>query len=429
MNFLHVDGGRRNRFPALSLCLVCVLVFSSVSFAQSSWEARYEEIHNMYYNMGQQKEAIQALEDQIASAGTSYSDVILDRILEMLEEYFSIASDAGRFEGIVYDMLEPNRSDKIVNHFRGSKLYDSARKARTRWLRPAAATVSVDKEALDIGESTRYYIKATNQKNVRLSSPDLTVKVTPVDYAKIEGNRLVAVAPGTATLSVSDKDGNVLAERQVTVREGLAVSVSPDYKELAVGESETFVVQSNKPFSKFDISLQVEPKGVVKGNEIPAKPEDDTKRIQLTAEKAGRATLNVLGPEGNTLTHATIYIPPEPPSMLWPLVGSGVTVGLIVYGIIEKGSANSKFDEHEQCVLDGDDPAACQALFDDYESINSRSNIVLILGGVAAAGTGYLWYKYFGDKKEYEKTLSESTRQLGWNFDPVQRQVVLKYNF
>lgn len=428
MNFSRIKDLRNPWIAALPLCLVFVMVFSSISFAQS-WEAKYEEIHNMYYNMGQQREAIQALEDQIASAGNTYSDSMLDRILEMLKEYFSIASESGRFENIIYEMLEPNRTDKIVNYFKGSKLYDSAKRARTRWLRPAGATVSVDKEVLDIGESTRYYIKATNQKKVRLSSPDLSVKVNPVDYAKIEGNRLVAVAPGAVTLSVTDKDGNVLAERQVTVREGLAVSVTPDYKELPAGESETFVIQSNKPFSKFDISLELEPKGLVKGSEIPSKPEDDTKRILVTAKKAGRAMLNVIGPEGNTLTQATIYVPPEPPKMLWPLVGSGVTVGLLVYGIMQRGSANSKFDEHEQCVADGGDEAECQALFDDYESMLGTSNLMLVLGGVAAVGTGYLWYKYFGDKKQYEKTLSESTNQVGWNFDPVQRQVGLTYSF
>jgi hypothetical protein len=286
----------------------------------------------------------------------------------------------------------------------------------------------VDKEELDIGESTRYYIRATNQKGVRLSSPDLGVKVIPVDYAKIEGNRLVAVAPGTAKLTVSDKDGNVLAERQVTVREGLAVSIAPDYKELPVGESETFVVQSNKPFSKFDVTLRLEPKGLVKGNEIPAKPEDDTKRILVTAKKAGRATLNVLDPDGNNLTQATIYIPPQAPSMLWPLVGSGVTVAGAVLAILQTGTANDKFDEHSAAANEGRTEEAA-ALFSEYEDANSLKNIYWIVTGVAAAGTGYLWYKYFGDKKAYEQTLSESTREVGFNVDPVRRQVVLEYNF
>ena len=84
MNFSRIKDLRNPWFAALPLCLVFVMVFSSVSFSQS-WEAKYEEIHNMYYNMGQQSEAIQGLEDQISSAGNTYSDAMLDRINSMSE--------------------------------------------------------------------------------------------------------------------------------------------------------------------------------------------------------------------------------------------------------------------------------------------------------------------------------------------------------
>ncbi len=43
MNFSRIKDLRNPWIAALPLCLVFVMVFSSVSFAQS-WEAKYEEI-------------------------------------------------------------------------------------------------------------------------------------------------------------------------------------------------------------------------------------------------------------------------------------------------------------------------------------------------------------------------------------------------
>jgi hypothetical protein len=408
------------------------LVAFAATAQAASWDAQWEQIHHMYYNLGQQKEAIQALEDQLEAEGPTYSNSVLDGILKMMSEYFSIAGDKAKFENIVYDMIEANRMNTVVNHFKGSKLYDSARAARTRWLRPAAASISVEKEELDIGESTGYTLSVTNQKKVRLSKPDVSVEVAPVEYAKIEAGKIVALQPGTFNVVVKDTDGNILADRSIAVREGLAVTVTPEYKELPKGESETFVVQSNKPFSQFEIKLQIDPKGLVEGKEIPAEPDATAKRILVEAKKPGTATLRVTGPDGAGLGKATIYVPPEPPSMLWPLVGSGVTVGLVVYGIIARGSANSKFDEHELCASElppGGDPSECNALHSEYEDKLSTSNLFLVLGGVAAVGTGYLWWKYFQKKGEYEKTVSESTRPVGLYIDPAQQQLVFTYNF
>jgi hypothetical protein len=411
---------------------VCLLVaFVSVSHA-ASWNAQWEQIHQMYYNLGQQKEAIQALEDQLAAEGTKYSDTVREGILDMLSEYFSISGDKAKFENIVYDMFEPNRVNAIVNHFKGTALYDSARAAKNRWLRPAAASIAVDKEELDIGESTGFRVSVTNQKKVPLSNPDVSVEVAPVDYARVEGGAVTALQPGTFNIVVKDADGNMLADRTITVREGLAVTLTPEYKELPKGESETFVVQSNKPFSQFEINLQIDPKGLVEGKEIPAEPDATSKRILIEAKKPGTATLKATGPDGAGLAQATIYVPPEPPSMLWPLVGSGATVVFAVYAIIARGSANEKFDEHEECASNlppGGDPAECNDLHSDYESLLTRSNISWVLTAVAAAGTGYLWYKYFQKKGEYEKTVSESTRPVGFYVDPGQRQLVFTYNF
>jgi hypothetical protein len=431
-----------NRFrsvPNKALVLLTVssvlflLAWSDVALAQSTnWKQKYDSIHEMYYVRGQQEEAIQALEDEIESAGNTYSDDILKRILAMMKEYFAVSKDAARFENLVYAMLEPERLDRIVDSFKGSSLYDTAKKAKAKWLRPASAAVSLTSEELDVGESTTYRIAATNQKKQRLSNPDITVTVVPPDYARIEGETLVALKPGEAKIMVADADGNPLAERVLKIRDTLAVTVNPDYKELKSGESETFTVQSNKPLSKFDFKLVLEPKGLVKGNELPSAPEDVSKRIVVTAKEPGTAFLKVTDANGAGLAQATIYIPPKAPSMLYPLIGSGVTVGLAVYAFIARSQSNDKFDEHELCVADlppGGDPAECNALYQDYDDLLGRSNMFWVFTGVAAAGTGYLWYKYFTDKKEYDEKLKEGTRPVSLYLGPSEGRIVYTYRF
>jgi hypothetical protein len=421
---------------AVLLTVVAALVLTTapgVSRAQSSsWNAKYEEIHRMYYIMGQQKDAIQALEDQLEAAGNTYSNEVLSKILKILKEYFAISQDTARFEKIIFEMLEPKRIDRIVDHFKGTKMYDTARKAKRNWLRPTAASISIDADELDIGDSVGYRISATNQKKKPVSAGDVSVTASPEDYARVAGGKITALQSGKVTITVSDADGNVLAQRDITVSEGLGVTVTPDHKQLSIDESEDFIIQSNKPFDKFEIKTILDPPGLVTGNEFPTEPNADKKRIRITAKKSGTVLLKVTDVGGTGLAQATIYIPPEAPSMLFPLVGTGVTVGVGVLSFLQRMAANDKFDEHEACVQalpPGEDTGECSAPFDDYESKHNLSNIGFAVTGLAAVGTGYLWYKYFKDKGEYEKKLSEGTQPISLRVDPMTGHVVLNYNF
>ena len=138
---------------------------------------------------------------------------------------------------------------------------------------------------------------------------------------------------------------------------------------------------------------------------------------------------------GNSLSHATIYIPPKAPSKLVPLVGTVVTVGVGVYSFILRGQANDKFDEHEQCIQDlppgptDEQEAPCLELHDDYESKLNLSGIGFAVTGLAAVGTGYLWYKYFQDKKAYDEQLNAGTQPISLRADPITGRVTFSYNF
>lgn len=428
---------RSRRFVIVALVFSVVSSFGfsvathagDIELAQGgSWNQRFAEIREMYYG-GQYHQAIDRLEDQIEALGNTYSNETLTEILAMLKDYFGKTGDYARFQALTYAMLEPNRVDRIVGYYSGSPLYDYAKKARRAWMRPASASLRVDAEELDLNESTTFRVSVKNQEKVSLANPDVSVKVIPEDYVRVEGNRITALQSGTVNIQVLDSEGNILAQREISIREDLSVTVAPEYKELQIKESETFTIQSNKPFSKFGIKLSLEPPELVTTKELSDDPEAGKKIINITAVKPGTTLLKVTDEGGAGLAQATIYIPPVPPSKTWAFVGTGVTVLLGVYAIIETGNANDKFDEHSACRAEGGDEATCQGLYDDYQSIYNRSVVAWVLTGAAAAGTGYLWYKYWKDNKAYQAKLAEGTQSVGFHVDPLQRRAALSYRF
>jgi hypothetical protein len=422
----------------LAILLVAVLtggpftvLAETFDLAQTStWNQKFGEIRDLYYR-GQPDRAIQMLEDQIETLGNTYSDATLTEILAVVKDYFTISKDYGRFQALTYNMLAANRVDRIVNSYKGTSLYEYARKARSDWMRPAAASIRVDEEEIDINESTKFYLSVTNQKKVRLARPDVSVKVSPEDYAKLDGNTVVGLQSGTVTLQVVDSDGNVLAERAITIREGLGVTVSPEYKELPIKESETFTIQSNKPLSKFGIKWTLDPPGLATGKLLSEDSEAGKKLVNVTAAEPGTSLLKVTDEAGKDLAQATIYTPPVPPSKLWPLVTSGAVVVFGVYAIIQSMAANDKFDEHEQCrntVPAGGDQTPCDELYDEYKSKYNQATVGWVLAGVSAVGTGYLWWKYIKAKKAYDEKLNESS-PISLYISPTQTLVTLGFNF
>jgi hypothetical protein len=420
---------------ALALSAVSTFGFSAAALAgetelaqASSWNRQFAEIRELYYG-GEYHRAIDTLEDQIEALGNTYSNETLTEILAMVKDYFGKTKDYTRFQTLTYSMLEPNRVDRIVGYYSGTPLYDYAKKARSAWMRPASASIRVDVEELDINESTTFRVSVKNQDKVSLAKPDVSVKVLPEDYVRVEGDQITALQSGTVNIQVLDSDGNILAQREISIREGLAVTVSPEYKELEIKKSETFTIQSNKPFTKFGIKLTLEPSDLVTTKELSDDPEAGKKLVNVTAVKPGTTLLKVTDEEGAGLAQATIYTPPVPPSKLWPLVGTGVTVLVGIYAIIETGNASEKFDEHSACRNEGGDDAACQGLYDDYQSIYNRSVVAWVLTGVAAAGTGYLWYKWWKDNKAYQAKLAEGTQSVSFHIDPIHRRAALSYRF
>jgi len=409
-----------------------IAVFAeTLELAQTSaWNQQFGEIRDLYYR-GQPDRAIQMLEDQLETLGATYSDGTLSEILDMVKDYFTISKDYTRFQTLTYNMLAPNRVDRIVDSYKGTSLYEYAKKARRGWMRPAAASIRLDAEEIDINESTKFYVSVTNQEKVRLAKPGVSYKVAPEENARIEGNAVIGLQSGTVNLQVLDSDGNILAERVITVREGLGVTVSPEYKELPIKESETFTIQSNKPLSKFGIKWSLEPPGLATGKVLSEDSEAGKKLVNVTAAKSGTSLLKVTDETGKDLAQATIYTPPIPPSKMWPLVTSGATVVFAVWAIVESMGANDKFNEHEECrntVPAGGDQTPCDELYDEYKSKYNRATLGWVLTGVSAVGSGYLWYKYFKAKSAYEEKLNESA-PVSLYIDPTRTRVTLGFNF
>jgi hypothetical protein len=416
---------------SLLALLTCVGLCPDLAHGQGAgWSGQFEKIKTDYYTRQQPKLAIQELEEAIASSGNEYTNSQLTEILKMVKDYFTKTGEKERFGRLVYEMLEPNRLEKIVGYFQGTTLYEPARQAGIAWSAPAEASIAVDTDELDIGESTAFRVSATNQKKKPVSGEALTMKLIPDGLAEILEGKVVARKAGSVTLVASNAEGTALAQREIKIKAGLQVTITPDYKELARGAAEVFTVESNKTFDKFPIKISATPTTLLDAVETPGALDASKKVVRVTAKDVGTGFLVVMDAGGAEMARATLFVPPQPPSKLYPLIGTGVTILAAVWGFQARGSANDKYDEYRACAeVPQADLAACDAAYSDYQDAVDKEKIAWTVTGVAAAGTGYLWYRYLGKKKEYDKKLKDSAAPVSLRVNGDTTFVILSRAF
>ncbi len=428
-----------NRACLVLLLLVIMLFLGSVSvpvYAQpSSWNsAWWESIKEEYYLRGKPDQAIQKLDALLEDKGNTYPDETLTEMITMMDDYFGKVPNLKLFRKMLFNMLEPARVGVIVDSFQKSpKLYQEAKGVRETWRTPEEATIKVNDREIDIDRSTGFSVVAYNKKKVRLSSGDLEGRIDielddPDGCATLDksNKRIRGKKEGQVTLIVKDANGKRLNTAVITILPSLDVSIEPTRKDLTVGESHTFTVKSNKPLEEVKPKITVEPRGLL---DIGKSTQSEHKKeFEVHARKSGTAYLRVEDAQGRTLgAEAQIYILPLAPSMRYSLIGSGVTVALGVYSIIAWSSASGKYDDYESCV--NTTGGECRDLYGEYDDKIGQAQIFGIIAGVAAAGTGYLWYRYFKAKGNYQRALESAPMSSGFEMEMSPSRVAFTYHF
>ncbi len=121
----------------------------------------------------------------------------------------------------------------------------------------------------------------------------------------------------------------------------------------------------------------------IKSDKFTALMEEARKQVS----ESGKENMAMIEP---------IYKPVEgpSPSSMTPLIGTGLFIGSAVFFLSSSGNASDKWDKYN------DDPSKSEDLYSSYNSANNTKKVAGVLTIVSGVVTGYLWWKYFGDKKK-----------------------------
>ena len=106
----------------------------------------------------------------------------------------------------------------------------------------------------------------------------------------------------------------------------------------------------------------------------------------------------------------------ECPSSKTALLSTGLFLGATGFFLLSSSKAGDKWDDYEA------DPLHPDGLYDDYKSANNMKKLSGGLTIVTGAITGYLWFKYFKNKKNCRQNLS-------FQFHPTEQGLTLTYSF
>lgn len=286
-------------------------------YAQSSdWSDDWQEISRLYYDELQPAAAIQLLEQKLVEKGNLFSDTVLEGILELLKDYFSLVDDPLRFKEIIARMMRSGKDMQITDFFSDSgSLHASAQEARLEWLEPRRATIHVENRRLVVGETTEYSLTVYNRFDEQLVTEKVEISPSPSDKVELDpsAKQIKGVAVGRATLIARRSDGFQLGSAVIDIVSPPPVPTSAkvtftESDALEIGESTRFDVliydQNNRPihtdYSKLRFDLAPTNLATL----------DETER-KITAREGGSLVLKVLFLPGTPLCEVNIEIKPE----------------------------------------------------------------------------------------------------------------------
>jgi hypothetical protein len=126
---------------------------------------------------------------------------------------------------------------------------------------------------------------------------------------------------------------------------------------------------------------------------------------QVEAERAGAPISDEVAGAGG-----------ECPSSKTALLSTGLFLGATGFFLLSSSNTSDKWDEYEA------DPLRPDGLYDDYKSANNMKKLSGGLTIVTGAITGYLWYKYFKNKKNCQQ-------DWGLQLNPAEQGLTLTYSF
>ena len=388
-------------------------------------------VYDLYFLDHKPDIAIDSLSKLVTSTRLTYTkDNLTGKILPMLKDYFEPKSDKGRLKYLIRQ-IGPSHGQTIMSFFSGSSLASDVEDAIAS-ITPSSIKIDPESTATKVGSSTkRFTAKVRNKKGEPLPDIPLRYDVDPKESLEPNGGEFnsqgmmfIAKKSGAATLKVYSVTYKISNEAEIKITDtAQAVTLPPEESRPQVTPQPTIVslgpikgpVGSQVVIEGENFDLRVE-HDTIMFTGAPTTPDKATTK-ELTArvpEGAKSGTITVKTPSGQA-TSTSVFIVSEPlkrPGMKWQLVSSGCFLASGTAFLIFNHRANEKWDEYAQ------NPRHPEGLYDSYSKALDYKRAALVATAVSGICTGYLWYKYTRDHKEYQRDMSKISSQGGFRLEP-----------
>lgn len=424
------------RSLSAGLCAVVMILAAAPAMAQDSWSARIASMEDKYLNKNQKAEAIADLQDAVDKYGNDYNTSQCNRMLAMMKEYFGVVStDVNRFSKIVYSMYRGSstgRIDHIVGYFEGQgNLYTTAKDARRRWYEPHHAELKLEKTQIKIDSTTTFSIVARNDEGYPAHTNEISISTEDPTVARVAGNVIRGLRPEKTMVIITNNQGIELDKKEIEVLHGMTLQMSPPTFEMTEGEEAQFTVTANQLLNEGDLTFNFEPSDAARVKPFPVAPNSSEQHVEITGlvPSLDDYRLRASGPEG-TSTFAIVSIlmaEPVKPGMKWQLGATGVVALSFLWAWSSQSDASDKRDAEEQCVAENFQE--CPTEHKTYTDAQTKANIAWGVTAITAVGAGYMWYRYYGNIKAYNRRMDEYKKYATVNWEVGPRSVAINVRF
>ncbi len=370
----------------------------------------------------------------------------LGRVLPLLDEYFSIGEGKGSslFNEIIQDLYSKNTLEfnmAVKKYFEKGEqsLLGSAAKELSDYYRADSGVIKFEVDPgtvplLDT-ESRSFQVIILNRLGLDITADrnklleGYSLEVTNPDIISVNKDNLTvtAKARGQAELSLYAGRADPLASQKILVDE-LGLEFGNPYYVLEEGKRTEVKLYSTIPFHQLkDIHFSFAPEGSIGMEEVPVSPTklkrdkyERTLLLSLDDPKVGDVTLTAscLRDYGVLEVFTLLKIQPllvecPRPSRTFPLTTTGITAVLGFMSFSKNSDANDINDDFQLAQAQGASISEQESLISDYDDAIEARDLYMYLSIGAALVSGYLWYDYLGDKREYEDCAAANEQKAG----------------
>lgn len=409
--------------------LLTIIVTPALNAHSAAATCKYASLHDLYlgfFDNADHDAAIHDLSVLIYNSRLRYSEEnLVDTIIPILKDYFSVSEDMATFQGLLYHLIEDKYITVIQYGFNNTVLSSPTHEAIRQWQTPSRIVVRPQQAEVPLDSALYLDIAVYNELSKKIHSTNLTYTIEPADIGVFEPRRarFTPEKPGTGKLIVGLNGDSDRLSAGVTITVPAPANNGPVIYEFLP----TRILAGNKVHIVGQNLLDKNSQSMVSLNGRPLITDflSDHKMVVSIPQgiTSGRLIVSTGSGCDTSAMDLKIIALPDPPSVRTPVVVSGMTAMTGLGYFVFDNSASSRYDTYYNT------PGRPQALYDSYTQANDWRQVtgILTLGGIVASG--YLWYTYIKAHNNYQQQREKALSQFGIIGDGDRLMLTFAYRF